>query len=51
MKKIKNDVKPLLESDKQTKPMSGEVDPKNPFTKISIAANKALVFSGIEKKK
>jgi hypothetical protein len=51
MKTIKNGAKPIMENDKQTKPMKGEVDPKNSFTKISIAASKALVLSGIEKKK
>lgn len=47
----KNDGKPLTESEKQTQPMKGEVDPKNLFTKITIAATKALVLSGIDKRK
>jgi hypothetical protein len=51
MKITKSSTKPLTESDKQTRPMKGEVDPKNSFTKITIAASKALVLSGIEKKK
>ena len=47
----KSNGKPLTESEKQTQPMKGEVDPKNLFTKLTVAATRALILSGIDKAK
>lgn len=39
---MKKNLNHMLENEKQITPMKNEVDPKNAFTKISIAAERAI---------